>query len=389
MKITAVTIHDVDYGRDFHTFWNPVIVRIDTDEGIYGAGELGLAYGTGTKGGIHMIRTLAETFLIGADPFRIESIWETFFRRTFWGQGGGPIIYGAMSAIDEALWDIKGKALGVPVYELLGGKFRDEIRVYANGWYTGLNAPEEYAEAALKVVADGYDALKFDPFGTTPEGEWRYPRRHIERDWAIMAVRRVEAVRDAVGPDVDILLDLHGNLGTTDAITYGRMLEASRPFFYEEPVDPMNVACMKKVSANVKIPIAAGERLYTRYQFRPYLESQALDILQPDMGLCGGITEARKIAAYAETYNLHVQPHNCGGPVSTAAGVQLDAAIPNFIIMEWFPYWTDERYAIVTDALEHRQRNSRYRIPERPGLGIELNDDYLARFDRLVVGGRA
>jgi galactonate dehydratase len=389
MKITAVTVYDVDYGRDFHTFWNPVIVRIDTDEGIYGAGELGLAYGTGAKGGIHMIRTLAERHLIGADPFDIEAIWEIFFRRTFWGQGGGPVVYGAMSAIDEALWDIKGKALGVPVFELLGGKVHDEIRVYANGWYTGLNAPEEYAEAARKVVADGYDALKFDPFGTMPDGRWIYPRRHIERDWAVLAVKRVEAVRDAVGPDVDILLDLHGNLGTSDAIIYGRMLEASRPFFYEEPVDPMNVACMKKVSENVKIPMAAGERLYTRYQFRPYLESQALDILQPDMGLCGGITEARKIASYAEAYNLHVQPHNCGGPVSTAAGVQLDASIPNFIIMEWFPYWEDDRYQIVTEALEHQQQKSRYKIPDRPGLGIELNDGYLARFDKIVVGGRS
>jgi galactonate dehydratase len=349
------------------------------------AGELGLAYGTGAKAGIHMIGTLAERFLIGADPFRIEAIWETFFRRTFWGQGGGPVVYGAMSAIDEALWDIKGKALGVPVFELLGGKIHDEIRVYANGWYTGLIAPEEYAEGALRVVADGYDALKLDPFGTTPDGRWWYPRRHIDRDWALLAVRRVEAIRWAVGEEVDILLDLHGNLGTTDAIAYGRMLEASRPFLYEEPVDPMNPACMKKVSENVAIPIAAGERLYTRYQFRPFLESHALDILQPDMGLCGGITEARKIAAYAETYNMHIQPHNCGGPVSTAAGVQLDASIPNFIIMEWFPYWADRRYDIVTEPLEPQQKDGRYRIPDKPGLGVELNDAYLAQFDSLVV----
>lgn len=232
MRITAVTIHDVDTGRYRHTNWNPVVIRIDTDEGIYGAGELGLAYGTGAKAGIAMIRTLAERHLLGADPFRIEAIWETFFRRTFWGQGGGPVVYGAMSAIDEALWDIKGKALGVPVYELLGGRMWDEIRVYANGWYTGLVSPEEYAEGALKVVADGYNAMKLDPFGTTPDGRWEYPRRHIDRDWALLAVRRVEAIRKAVGDDVDILLDIHGNLGTTDAINYGRMLEPLRPFFY-------------------------------------------------------------------------------------------------------------------------------------------------------------
>ena len=385
MKITAATIHDVDYGRDFHTNWNPVILKLDTDEGITGAGEIGLAYGDGAKGGIGMLRTFAERHLIGADPMRIEHLWDTLFRRTFWGQSAGPIVTGAISAIDEALWDIKGKALGVPVWQLLGGKVRDEIRVYANGWYTGLNSPEEYAEGALKVVADGYDALKLDPFGTTPDGRWEYPRRHIDHDWALLAVARVEAIRNAVGDTVDICLDLHGNLGTTDAILYGRMLEASRPFFYEEPVDPMNPACMKKVGDNVRIPIAAGERLYTRYQFRPYLEADALDILQPDMGLCGGITEARKIAAYAETYNLHVQPHNCGGPVSTAAGCQLDAVIPNFIIMEWFPYWEDGRYAIVTDAFEPRQKNGRFKIPDEPGLGVTLNDDYLARFDKIEI----
>jgi galactonate dehydratase len=385
MKITKVTVYDIDYGRDFHTFQNPVILRIDTDEGIHGAGEVGLAYGDGAKAAIGMLRTFAERHLIGADARRIESIWETLYRRTFWGQGGGPVLYGAMSAIDEALWDIKGKALGVPVFELLGGRMWDEIRLYANGWYSGLVSPEEYAEGALKVVADGYDALKLDPFGTTPDGRWEYPRRHIDRDWALLAVRRVAAIRDAVGPDVDILLDIHGNLGTTDAITYGRMLEPYRPFFYEEPVDTMNVESMRKVADRVNIPIAGGERLYTRYQFRPFIETQCLDILQPDMGLCGGISEARKIASMAETYNLHVQPHNCGGPVSSAAGVQLVTALSNFIIMEWFPYWPDGRYDIVAEALEPRQKGGRLRVPDTPGLGVVLNDDYLARFDKLEI----
>lgn len=385
MKISRVIIHDVNYGADSHTNWQIAIVRIETDEGIYGCGEIGLAYGTGAAAGIHMARSLAERYLIGRDPFQIESIWDDMFRRTFWGQGGGPIIYGAMSAIDNALWDIKGKALGAPAFELMGGRMRDDIRLYANGWFVGLNTPEEWAEGALKVVADGYTGLKFDPFGQTPDGRWWYPRRHIDRDWALLAVRRVEAVRAAIGDDIDIMLDIHGNLGTTDAIIYGRMLEASRPFFYEEPVDPLNVECMKKVSENVKIPIAGGERLYLRYQFRPFLEQHAIDIIQPDLGLCGGLTEARKIASYAETYNVHVQPHNCGGPVATAACVQLDAAIPNFIVMEWFPYFTDDRYSIVTDPLEPRQRHGRYQIPDRPGLGVELNDDYLRRFDKLVV----
>lgn len=386
MRITSVTIYDVDYGRDFHTNWNVVVLRIDTDEGISGAGEVGLAYGTGAKAGIEMVRALAEQFLIGADPSRIEALWDTMFRRTFWGQGGGPIFYGAVSAIDEALWDIKARALGVPVFEMLGGRVRDEIRVYANGWYTGLISPEDYAEGALRVVAEGYDALKFDPLGTTPDGHWEYPHRHIDRDWARLGASRVRAVREAVGPDVDILIDLHGNLGTTDAIAFGRMVEETRPFFIEEPVDPLNPECQKKVADRVNVPMAGGERLYTRSHMRPFIEAQAYDIVQPDMGLAGGFTEVRKIASYAETYNLHVQPHNCGGPVATAAGVQLDAMLTNFIIMEWFPHWGDDRHNIVTDPLEPRQRNGRFVIPQTPGIGIDLNEDYLARFRRVVVG---
>ena len=217
MKITKVQVYDVDYGSDYRTGWNPVIIRIVTDEGLYGAGEVALAYGNAAKAGIGMVRDLASGFLIGADPTRIEYIWETLFRRSFWGQGGGPVVYGAMSAIDEALWDIKGKMLGVPVYELMGGKLWDNIRLYANDWYFGLVSPQDYAEGALKVVADGYDALKFDPFGVPPHGGWEYPRRAIDAKWAQLGFDRVKAVREAVGPDVDILIEVHGNLGTTAA----------------------------------------------------------------------------------------------------------------------------------------------------------------------------
>ncbi|MCB2055832.1 MAG: mandelate racemase/muconate lactonizing enzyme family protein [Geminicoccaceae bacterium] len=388
MKITGVTIYDCDYAPAARAGWQaPIVVRIDTDEGLYGAGEVGLAYGTGGKAGAAMVATLAERFLIGCDPMRIEAVWDMFFRKTFWGQAGGPVVYGAMSAIDEALWDIKGKALGVPVWQLLGGRMWDDIRLYANGWSKGLNSPEEHAEAARKVVADGYGAMKLDPFATRGDGVWDYPRRHIDRETGMLAVRRIEAVRDAVGPDVDILVEVHGNLGVTDAITYGRLLEPTRPFFYEEPVDPMNPACMKKVSEHVRIPIAAGERLYTRYQFRPYLEALALDILQPDLGLCGGITEVRKVASMAEAYDLHFQPHNCGGPIATAACVQIDFSSPNFIIQEWFPYWPDGRYDIVEEHYEHTQKDGRFAAPTRPGLGVTLNDDYLARFEKIEIGG--
>lgn len=387
MKITKATIYDIDFGRNFHCKQNPVIVRLDTDEGIYGVGEVGLAYGDAAKAAIGMLQNLASGYLIGFDPSKIELMWDIFYRKTFWGQGGGPVIYGAISAIDEALWDIKGKFFGAPVYELLGGKFRDKIRLYANDWYSGLVQPEEYAEAALKVVNDGYNALKFDPFATTINGIWDYPRRDIDSARTRLAIGRIKAVRDSVGSDIDILIEVHGNLGTTAAIQIGREIEQYKPYFYEEPVDPLNVECMKKVSENVNIPIAGGERLYTRYGFREFIEKQALDILQPDINLAGGLTETKKIASYAETYNLHIQPHNCSGPVATAVAVQFDACTNNFIIQEWFPYWyqKDDRLNIVKEPLELQAVDGFLEINDNPGLGIELNEDFLKNFNKIII----
>ena len=184
---------------------------------------------------------------------------------------------------------------------------------------------------------------------------------------------------------MDILVEVHGNLGTTSAIQMGKRLEGLRPFFYEEPVDALNVECMRKVSENVDIPIAAGERLYTRYGFRAYIEGQILDILQPDLGLAGGISETKKIATYAETYGIHVQPHCCASPVATAASVQVDACIPNFIIQEWFPYHEPEHYALVMEHLEHKVVDGYYPLSDAPGLGIELDDEVISKYDCVCV----
>ncbi|MFP3895857.1 MAG: mandelate racemase/muconate lactonizing enzyme family protein [Anaerolineales bacterium] len=393
MEIMSADIYDVNLYPD-QPLWNPVILRLTTDEGICGVGEIALAYGTGSAAGVGMLQQMVERFVIGSEAGRIEEMWHTLFRGTFWAQGGGPVVYGAMSAIDEALWDIKGKILGQPVCELLGGKTNDVLRVYANGWYAeydeqgnrvSCSTPEEYAEAARRVVDDGYDALKFDPFAVTADGEWEYTERALPRERADLAYERVAAVRQAVGPEVDILVEVHGNLGTTAAIEMGRRLVELEPFFYEEPVDAMNVECMRKVTENVSIPIAAGERLYTRYGFREYIEKQALDILQPDMGLAGGITEVKKIAAQAEVYDLHIQPHNCAGPIATAASVQLDACITNFIIQEWFPYRDPRFYELVEEAFELQVEDSRFTVPDTPGLGVVLNEEVMETFSSIHI----
>ena len=390
MKIISADLYDIDM-RDQGIGLHPVILRLATDEGIQGIGEVALAYGTGHSAGLNMAREMIERYVLGADPMRVETMWHTLFRRTFWGQGGGPVVYGAMSAIDEALMDIKGKALGVPAYELLGGKVNDRIRLYANGWSNIRNAdgsprcnsPESYADAVLQVVADGYNALKFDPFYIRPDGVQEHPERYLSKEMSDLSYARVAAVREAVGPDVDILVEVHGSLGTTSAIEVGRRLAELKPFFYEEPVDAMNVEAMKKVGENVPIPIAAGERLYTRYGFRAYIESQAIDILQPDVGLAGGLTEAKKIAAYAETYDLHVQPHHCASPISTAASVQLDACITNFVIQEWRPYWESPIMDLVEEPLDTQAVAGYLTVPDKPGLGVTLNEDALSRYARI------
>jgi galactonate dehydratase len=381
MRITEVEI----YQCAISPTWNPVLTRIHTDEGISGVGELALAYGVGSSAGVGMLKDLAERFLIGADPFRVDYLWDQMYRQTFWAQGGGPVVFGGMSAIDEALLDIKGKALGVPVYELLGGRCWDKLRVYANGWYRGLVEPAAYAAKAQQVVEDGFTAMKFDPFVVRPDGQRVRPRRALDPEMAELAYERVKAVRAAIGPHIDILVEVHGNLGPTSAIEMGKRLAEFHPFFYEEPVDALNVDCMRKVAENVDIPIAAGERLYTRYGFRQYVEQQVVDILQPDIGLAGGISETKRIAAYAETYNQHVQPHNCAGPVATAAAVHVDACIPNFIIQEWFPYRPAANYALVEQAYEPQVVDGYMTVPQTPGLGVTLNDAEVAQYPCVRV----
>ena len=382
MKIISVDI--IDVANDFRSAtskWRPVVVRINTDEGISGFGEVGLAYGVGASAGFGMAKDLAE-IIIGMDPMGNEAIWDKMQRKTFWGQGGGTIFSAGMSGIDIALWDIKGKVFNAPLYQLLGGKTRDKIRTYASqlqfGWGTGsdkamLIAPEHYAEAARTAVAEGFDAIKVDPIAMDEHGNWN--KRNLTGVLSDRTLRlgynRVKAMREAIGRDVDIIVEMHSFTDTTAAIQFGRMIEELGIYYYEEPVMPLNPKQMKKVADNVNIPIAAGERIYTRWGYRPFFEDGSIDVIQPDICTCGGVTEVKKICDMAHVYDVTVQIHVCGGPISTAAALHMEAAIPNFIIHEL------HRYALLepntkTCRYNYLPQNGFYDVPELPGLGQEL-----------------
>ncbi len=380
MKITRVEIFDMECPK--RPQWHPVFVRIHTDEGISGVGEAGLAYDWGHSAAANMINEIVKARVIGFDPFQTELLWSKMFREGFWAQGSNAVFYAAMSAIDTALWDIKGKALGVPVYQLLGGKVNPKLRTYASqlqfDWdpeAKKLIKPEDYAKAAQKALAEGYDAVKVNPMFYDKDGNTLYDLTKLfKADLLDLVKARMQAIRDTVGAKVDIFLECHSLLGATSAIQIGKEIaEEFNCAFMEEPVNYVNSALHDKVAAKLTVPLAAGERIYLRHGMRPYFENQTIDILQPDIGLCGGFTEAKKICDYADMYDIQVQAHVCGGPVATAASLHLETAIPNFYIHEHHTYATKDwnRELCIQD---YQPQNGYMTVPELPGLGIELND---------------
>ena len=390
MKITRVEIFDIHCPK--RTMWNPVFVRIHTDAGITGVGEAGLAYDLGHSAAAHMIKEIAEAMLIGFNPMNTELLWSRMLRESFWGLGGGPVLYAAMSAIDTALWDIKGKEFGVPVYQLLGGKTNGKLRTYASqlqfDWdaeITKLTQPEQYAEAALKAVAEGYDAVKVDPIVYDADGNSSYDRTKLfTKPQMRLFGDRLRAIRTAVGEDVDIIFESHSLMGAASAIQMGEVVAEVGCMMYEEPVNYLNSAVHKKVAENVKVPIAGGERLYHRWDVRPYFEDQSIDVLQPDVGLCGGFTETKKVCDYADVYDIRVQAHVCGGPVATAASLHLETAIPNFLIHEHHTYAIKDwnRELCIQDP---QPINGFFEVSETPGIGIELNDELVYRSPHMEV----
>ncbi|MDR7870553.1 MAG: mandelate racemase/muconate lactonizing enzyme family protein [Tissierellaceae bacterium] len=391
MKITSVDVMML-HSEEMPAF-RPVICRINTDSGIYGYGEAAIAYGKGAPAAFGMVKDLS-TLLVGKNAMNIEAIWEMLYKTTFWGQNGGPIVFSGISAIDMALWDIKGKALNTPLYKLLGGKTNEKLRTYASqlqfGWTKEFKVawgeacepggiPERYAETSKIAIAEGYDAIKIDFLNYNRQGFAHSPAqltKPLTNQIMKLAEERVYAVREAVGEDVDIIVENHAGTDAVSAVQFGRMLEKYNIFYYEEPVSSQNPDLTKYVADNVNIPIAQGERIYGRWSYVPFFKDLSVQVIQPDLGNVGGISEAKKICDMAHAYDISVQTHVCGSPISKAASLHLETAIPNFLIHEHHivsmqPFNTE------LGVYDYQPENGYYTAPELPGLGQELSEKAL------------
>ena len=391
MKITQIDIMTPHIQEN--PMWRPILCRIHTDEGIYGDGEAALAYGIASPAAAGMIRDLA-TLIIGMDPLDSEVIWDKLYKSTFWGQNGGPVVFAGISALDIALWDIKGKAFNVPVYKLLGGKRRDNLRTYASqlqfGWSDHaetLTTLDEYREVSKKAVAEGYDAIKIDFFTYAPEDGRRYTDEDCTRLLSPKLVEvvesRVAAVREVIGPNVDIIMENHSRPDAQSAVQLGRAVQKYNIFYFEEPNTP-NPKTAKFISSKLSMPIAHGERVYSRWQYAPFFEDQSIQVIQPDLGNCGGLTEGKKICDMAYVYDISVQAHVCASPLSTAVALHLESVIPNFVIHEHHTNnlkpWNKELCTVDWQPVD-----GKFKVPEGPGLGCEFTDKVLNTENKIIV----
>jgi galactonate dehydratase len=367
MRISDVTTYVLG------TAWrNLTFVEVHTDDGLVGLGEVRMLNHTDALLGY--FAEAVPNHILGSDPFDIEDLVRRMYRNDY--ARAGEIAMSAISTIEIACWDIVGKALNLPVYRLLGGAVRDRIRAYANGWYTVERTPEEFHAAAKRVLARGYRALKLDPFGA---GFYE-----LDRAEQVRSIALVEAVRDAVGPDVEILVEMHGRFNPATAIALARELEPLEPSWVEEPVPPENLAALKKAAEQIRIPVATGERIHTRHEYRELLELQAADIIQPDITHFGGILETKKLAAWADAYYVLVAPHNVGGPVSTAANLHLAACTTNFKIQEHFNDFAEEFVKAAAPG-NPEVVDGYFALPTGPGLGVVLDHDVVAAHPRRQI----
>lgn len=346
----------------YRTNW--VFVKVITDSGLYGVGEATLEYREPTV--VQAIKEL-ERYLVGKDPHNIEAFWHDTYRDAYWR--GGVVLMSALAGVEMALWDIKGKDLGVPVYQLLGGKVRDSVKCYANAWFAGAKKPEEFAQKAKIAVKNGFSGLKWDPFG---KEYLNIDPKHLND-----ALDCIAAVKDAVGDQVHLIIEGHGRFNVPTAVRIGNALEKFGILWFEEPIPPDDKKGIAWVRSKIATPVSGGERLYSRFEYADYLRMECADFWQPDVSHAGGIMEVRKIAAMAESHYIPVCPHNPSGPVANAATIQLAACIPNFYLLETMANDIPWRADVSTEKVKFE--NSEMFIPDLPGLGIDINEEEIAK----------
>ena len=359
MKITNLDTVVVDFYRT-----NLIFVRLSTDEGLTGIAEATL------EGQEHAVRgavaVLADA-VRGKDPTRISQTVYELNRDAYWR--GGPVSMTALSALEMAMWDVSARALGVPVHRMLGGQVRDRVRAYANGWFSGAKSPEDFADAAVQTVAQGFRGLKWDPFEAA---DLTLQPRDLRR-----MLEPVAAVREAVGDDVELFIEGHGRFDVPTAIRVAREIEQFQPVFFEEPCPPDGLDALLEVRSKSPVPIAAGERWFGRNTFVPALSRNAVDYIQPDVTHAGGFLELSFISTLAAAHYIPFAPHNPSGPLSTAATLQLGAMLPNFRYLEIMASDVPWRSEISNERLQLTEEGD-ILIPEGVGLGIELDFEAIA-----------
>jgi galactonate dehydratase len=354
---------------------NWLFVKVTTDEGLYGWGEGSL------HGALESVETAIhelEPVLLGKDPSGPERHWQAMYHA--WRWRGGPTLFTAMGALDIALWDLEGKRLGVPVYRLLGGPFRERLRAYASHWLPGVTTPQQACEGAKEAVRRGFTAFKWGAFNGQR-------LRENESRAIAQAAELMAAAREGAGPEVDIFVECGEKLSPRTAVLAAQAFAPYRPGWFEEPIPFENARAMVRLQEQMPVPIATGERLLSRWEYRELLEGGGCKIIQPDVMHAAGITEVRKICTLADTYYIPVAPHNPGGPICTLAAMHVAAAIPNFYILEQMEDERPVRDALCTVPV--RFREGFFELPTEPGLGTDLNLEVLKerRFRPQPVSG--
>lgn len=360
MKITGIKTFIC---HSYRTNW--VFVKVMTDSGIYGVGESTLEMRELT---VEQAIKELERYIVGRDPHDIEAIVHDIYRDAYWR--GGVVLMSALAGVEMALWDIKGKDLGVPVYQLLGGKVRSSVPCYANGWFAGAKQPEEFAEKAKIAVKAGFKALKWDPFGKE--------YMNIDPIELKKALDCIAAVKGAVGDQVHLIIEGHGRFNVPTAIKIGHAIKEFGILWFEEPIPPDDKAGMAWVRKKIDTPVSGGERLYSRYDFVDYLRMECADYWQPDVSHAGGIMELKKIASLAESHYIPICPHNPSGPIANAATLQLAACIPNFYLLETMSNDIPYRNEISNEKAVFK--DGEMWINDAPGLGIDIDEEAILKY---------